>query len=491
MKLTNLIMGCLLLISFSTFAHPSKDQVISRLKKSNPQIFKVTCSSPEKRFEEGINKWYFGTTCHIRTEYPGVTRIYRGNERYIGKSYEKSLLGNSYYEGIPNPNVNDFTPIIADHFFQLLGSEFNYIVGTELPKYELVEGQEFLWGNLNYVTGQFELIYYKRNKDVDNGGVMTLQTIRKVIEISFSRSEDGLKYDPKEKLLLNGKWINDPNKHLGGKTISTEVINKKPITQEEYDGYRYIKDILLEESVKEYLATLPAVEIPTFNSENHVIQYVHELMIEGDKKKIEAVLYHMTPSYYYDIEASKVMNQNGIEFHEKIITDAEMYTEYFCQHPQIKSSQAGQISFYTRDLSSYGRIQVFQAKDLTWRIHTVEYPASKGDWLTKSQAAGDSNCGEAIAVSAPVAVVKYKTGDRVKGKYKGEWYDGTVSSIDPVMDDRYFVKFDNINGQWLTADAMEKGGPKSETETSSGEETKKDKKSKVNLSGLKNRIKIP
>jgi len=58
------------------------------------------------------------------------------------------------------------------------------------------------------------------------------------------------------------------------------------------------------------------------------------------------------------------------------------------------------------------------------------------------------------------------------------------------MDDRYQVKFDAINGQWITGDKMQKATKGKSTETKEPATTKVEK-TKKKLKGLKGKIKFP
>lgn len=149
------------------------------------------------------------------------------------------------------------------------------------------------------------------------------------------------------------------------------------------------------------------------------------------------------------------------------------------------------------------RISVYQSKDLKWRVQALEFPYGTGERLENAKKAGDTKCGTPLDTDAPEAVVKYAIGDRINGQVRGKWYAGTVEKIDNMMDDRYYVKFDAISGQWITADSMQKGGTEKvktttvqpasnstqKTETETPSKTVKNTKSKLN--GLKGKIKLP
>ncbi len=480
MKLKNLLMGCALMIALPSLAQPSDAQVINEVKSGNAKISKVTIGSKDTRLENGIRKHYISYSAYIDTEYPGVQRVYRSQRRYVGNKLEKKLVGNNYYVGIKNPNKTELEEWMKLNKSALLGNYANKACNATDFK---IVNEKYFWSGLNYVEFEAECYYYEKK---NNLSVNKVKFVRNVIA---TRSMDGKKYDPKAKLALNGKWITNSNMHNIGTTKSADVVEELTYSQEEYDKLKSVSEQALIDKSQAFLSTLPDVTIPQFKSDKDCIQYLHELMIEGDKLKIEAVLNQMCPDNFFTDKPNAIYTGRGADFVNHIVNNAEVYKDYFCKHPQIKHEQYAMIQFYTRSLESYGRIQVFQVKDGSWRTNAIEFPYGKGERLEAAKSAGEKNCGEPIFTGAPVKAVQYTIGDRVMGQVRGQWYSGTVNKID------------DINGQWITADLLKKGTSKKEsttkTESTTESTTTSDKskttvdKTKSKIKGLKGKIKIP
>ena len=433
-----------LMLSGIAMAQPSKDQVISRIKSKNPNIIKVVCSSPEKRLEAGTYKWYFGTRSHIKTEHPGITRVYSGTERYVGTTYEKSLLGSDYYIGIPDPDMTELQACLVSKGQDYFSTDYSSIVGTELPAIEPVHGAEIFWNGLNYVTVQYQSEYQIKSRDG-----LTLTTMKLVKNVNFSRSVDGITWDPKAKYLPEGKWINDPSRMLSTNTVSREIISTQTISAEESKNYPLYVNWMKANEANEAFDRLPKVEIPDFKTDMQAIHFVHTNMMHGDSVRMRAILYEMAPRGYF-LDNSIVLTREGENFFSEVLTDMQNYKFKFCDHPKVKHYQSNMLDFYTRNGKSYGQIRVYKSQKGPWRVSEIPAGRSRSDHLTEYKEAGETHCGEAWDISDPIPIIKYSIGDRVEGEYRGTWYSGTINKVDNMMANRYFVKFDKIYGQWLT-----------------------------------------
>ena len=507
MKLSKLLFIFLFLISFSVYAQPSDAQIISQMKGKNPNITKVVISGREKRTEGGTSKTYVFYAAHIKTKYPGVTRVYTSQKRYIGNSFDKDLVGSSYYLGMKNPSIETCQEILNKNKQGFYGNDYKNIVGI-IEEITVVPDNKFYWGTLNSTSFLVSATYLYRTTAYDP----KFQTIKVVKRVSMSRIAEGGKYDPQADILPNGIW-----EFKFAKKISKEKLKEETYSKEQMAGLKSLQMLDDIERANNYIANLPVVELPVFKTDKHVIKFLHDLLIEGDKGKIEAALNQLAPDDYFADRASYLYTQQGAKFLDDIVAYADWYNSKYCKNPQIKSEKYGEVSFFTRDLKGYGAIRVYQKKDLTWRLHSVRSPlykesaGNKDDRAASAKAAGDSNCGEPLNIEVPIGPVKYAIGDRIEGLSRGTWYAGTVGQIDNMMDDRYYVKFDKINGTWITADQMrvptndggeetdiEKGEDKADVKkiepkkvVSKDAEKPSIKKSSKKLNSLKGKIKLP
>lgn len=486
-----LSISLLTMLPIIAVAQPSDAEVISYVKSQNSKINKVTVGSKDKRLESGVYKWFVAYSSYIPTDYPGITRVYRSQLVYVGSKVDRKLVGDDYFLGIDNPKKEDMERILNNDKLSVFGGKYGSLSAQVCnPTDFVVDDNSYYWGNLNAVSFLATCEYFEKLSG------NRVQHVKHTMEFNLSRSVDGVNWDPKATYLPNGKWLveGDNARRLAGLNKNREVLEESVYSDEEYNKLKSVRELYQIEQSKAYISSLPSVSIPEFNSDKHAIQYLHELMIEGDKKKIEATLNEMAPNNWFTDRSNYIYTVNGANTVNGIVENAEMYKEYFCQHPQIKHQQDGMIQFLTRDLSSFGRIQVYKDNGGTWRFTAIEYPYGKGDRLAASQSAGDKNCGTPLDTGAPIEAIKYKIGDNVIGTIRGKSYPGKVEKIDDMMADRYFVRFEGTSAQWITADAMQPASAtksdNSKTESSDKKNGEAADKAKKGLNSLKNKVGI-
>lgn len=493
----SLFIGCIAgITAFSAFgqAAPTKDQVKAKLMEKATNVYKLVVSEPDKRLEGGVYKLYYGFRSYAKTEYPGVERIYSSTVRYIpsgGKYiFDKTLTGDGYYTGIPNPSVSEIEemlnrPEVQSKFFD----NYYYIVG-EIPQIKVSANPEFFWGNLNAVVYNVtaDYTYLDGNK---------LKTVHQESQANMSRSTDGNSWDPKAKLLNDGKW-NVSKIYFTG-TNGKEEVSVKEVTDSEKENLVTVGNLIDQKVASERMSSLPTISIPTFNSALHAVQFIHETLMEGDPSKSQALLMQMGGAAYMLDTEKKILNQRGEELFKELGEHANNYPKAFCLHPIVKekSSSGQMVVFYQRDAVHFDRIEVYYTKNGDWKFSNIGI-LTNVDIANKMADFGDSNCGEALDTAAPAAIHQYKIGERVMGEYRGQWMSGTVEKKDDMMDNRYWVKFDTANGQWLTHDKMKPGtdskAEKKATTTSTNQDSNASDKvenAKSKINGLKGKIKVP
>lgn len=460
MKSKTLLLGLTCTIaSFWTFAQPSDSEVKSKIRsnfKDPSKIVYIKLSEgggrTDHEYENGawVYNYYRSYETKQNTKYPGVTYIYHGSVKYqksgSGYTFNNWLVGDGHYEGIPNPSESEVLEIISKNLPAYLASDYNDVVG-DLSEVKIHSNPEWYWGDLNRVSVNTVVTFTEMVSYTD------VEKRRVVKNITLFRSADGINYDAEAELLTNGKWL--PLTTGMVTRVSFETLERRTLSEEELANTRSLAEIDMEKEAQRTVASLPPIDIPEFNSANHVIQYTHELLIEGDKNKVKAYLYKMLASFYFEEWSEVVLNRKGEDLVNGVLANLEHYKVVFCKHPSIKHQQDGMIQFYDRSKYRFNRIAV-EENDGKWKVTAIEYgvPGTSTDEFASLKNAGEQNCGDAIDTSAPVALEKYSIGDKVQAQINGQWYNGEVNKIDNVMDDRYFVKFENINSKWITADIM-------------------------------------
>jgi hypothetical protein len=440
-------------------AQPSDQAIIAKIRSNynDPStIVSVTLSQGGGRtvreVDDGalVDNYYRSYETRERTKYPGVTRIYNGSVKYrkSGGSYSfrNFLVGDWYYEGIPNPPAAELLELIRANLSEYLGPDYNDIIG-DLGEVTLAADPDWRWEKLNSLSFNTVVTYTLKV------GYRDVETRRVVKRVSIMRSADGGRYDPEAELLLNGRWLPIQRPFVSEK--SHETLARRTLSEAEVASTRTLDETERERTARQMLAALPELTVPEFQSANHVIQFTHELLIEGDRDKVTACLHRMLQPYFFEEWSEVALNGNGRDLIESVLAGLAEYKTAFSRHPQIKHQQEGQVEFYDRALRSFNRIAVAKV-DGRWRINAVEFSAPAPGTAEHAALvqAGESNSGEPLDVAAPKVLEKFAVGDAIEAHLSGAWHRGRVARIDDVTPDRYFLEFDEIRSMWVTATVM-------------------------------------
>lgn len=551
-SILNFLFGILF---FSTaFAQPSE----SDLKKKVNEYFgdvsfiqEITFQSPklEKRWVKDDWKYYWSRKFNVKgkTDYPGVFEILYGGVQYVknGSSYsfDRILTGGlAGYEGIPNPSTSDINSHLTNTFDPLdfYGNyTMNYLIDAP-NTVKLADDPNWKWVGLNEVMCDVVSTYTVLTNNI--GGVQDKQGN---FRITLKRSTDGKIFDPEAGLLKSGIWL--PLEK--GKESNPKILKTYSISKEELANTRTFAQQYAERHAEEFKKSLAVVELPEFQNANHLMQFMHELLIEGDEAKITAFCYQMFPKYLFEEWSEIVLNKNGKEKLENILKDLEYYKVAFCKHPIIKEIGATYVRFYDRNKQRMNNIRVSYEND-RWYVMEMKYyigqedlpvyesnqetycgenpiflsdaPAFKtgdkveifhgGSWrdaeilkpemnkggysvkygvsgLTEWKYVSEVRSG-ANAVQEETQLFKeFEIGQKVKAKYTNTWYDGTILKVNYDTEE-YLVEIPERNiDTWINNQDIKLSSES--TEEKQEENDKKTDKAKSTLKGLKSKIKIP
>lgn len=413
------------------FAQPSDAEIKQKVKNtfSAGDIISIKLFDPkvQKKWvkDRYITYWDKKYNVTLKTEYPGVTIINYGGARYIksGSTYTFANMltgGFDRYEGIPIPSVEEFNKILQEKY-NPVNFYSNFLLGriVEADKnIVLSEDPKFKWVGLNRLRCEVVSTYEMKTSDV---GHMTVE--KGIYQVFLERSEDGINYDENAKLLTDGKWL-----PIGkGFKKKTEIVRKYKLTKQEQQELKTLKESGAVQMAQEIKNSLVPLDLPDYEGTHHFMQSIHELLIEGDKKKIESLLYNYLADFYFEEWSDIVLNQRGKELFEKVLNNLDNYALAFCKHPHIKHIQAGQVSFYDRSKFRHNTIRVSYENE-RWYINDLSFYITKED-LAKHESSGENNCdGNIIYIAGEP---EFGPGDPIEVFIDNRWIAGEV--VKPEM----------------------------------------------------------
>ncbi|MEO9533947.1 MAG: hypothetical protein ABJG68_03045 [Crocinitomicaceae bacterium] len=459
---TNLIFTVFLglFMSLSVHAQPSDATLRTKVQNyyENPINLTFGKADLEKRWVKDHYAYYWSKhfNCKLKTEYPGVYSLHYGGVQYLksGNSYiyDNFLTGGfDGYEGIPTPSKESLNAHLKNTFDPLnfyAGYLLNYIV--EAPNtIELAADPKFKWVNLNELRCNVTTTYTLKTNDIGN-----MEEQKGTFEIVLLRSADGISYDKEAKLLNSGKWLPVPKGFKKG----TEPIKKFMLSKEEADAKKTLAQLNAVRAAEEFKKSLAVVEIPKFKSSNHLMQFTHELLLEGDEEKVKAFMYQMLPRGFFQEWSEIVLNQNGEMMMAEALEDLPNYSKAFCQHPEIKEIRANYVRFYDRAKKRMNGIYVKYEND-RWYITDIRYTIRAEDFALYEQS-GEDNCeGDLIFIDDEPL---FNPGDPIKVLERGTWFDGEVVSAD-MSKGGYNVTYGRSNlSAWKFVNEVKAGEVKEE-----------------------------
>lgn len=522
-------------------------------------IQEITFQKPkmEKRWVKTEWKYYWSRKFNIKgkTDYPGIYQLIYGGVQYekngSNYSYDRILTGGTFgYEGIPNPNKEEVNQQLKKSFDPLVfygNYKMNYLIDAP-NTIHLADDPNWKWIGLNEVKCNVISDYTVLTNNI--GGV---QDKRGVFRISLKRSEDGKTFDPEAGLLKSGKWLTVKK----GDEIKTEILKTYSISKEELKNTKTFSQKYAERHAQEFQKSLSIIDVPDFENSNHAMQFIHEMLIDGDKEKITALCYKMFPKHLFEEWSDIVLNQNGKEMLKNILKDLDYYEEGFCIHPIIKEIGSTYVRFYDRNKKRMNRISVSYEND-RWYLYEVKYFINEED-LTGFRENQETNCGEnpiyldedpsfkkgdlveifeggtwrdAEILNAEMnkggysvkygisglttwkyvsevrasqnqksqesqeaqAFKNFDIGQKVMAKYTNVWYPGTILKVNYDKEE-YLVEIPDRNiDAWINNQDIKNqentSTKNNKQETTDSKKEKKEEKKKLNLGGLKNKVKI-
>lgn len=424
-------------ISILTFAQPSdgtiKAKILNGYKAgSSVRVEILGDGYSDTEYDDGAYHTYYRRNykSYTATQYSGINHVYWGAIQYelIGGSYQFSqmLIGTTWYEGVPDPNKEEIIKLLNSDKKKLVTNlHYNKIVG-EISDISIPDDVEYKWSELNHVGLTVNITFSEFTSYTE------LETAVHTYNIGLSSEE------------YQSPWLSFGSSH---DNTHRDVISVKKCTDEEIASMRTLDIVDEENAVKEFLASLPEVEEPPiFQSDKQLYYYIHEIIMTKPIDEVQAHIYKLLqPEQCYQENNDILLKPWVEEWITELVENHEAYKAAHCLYPSVKAHQYGMITFYNRENKGTCRIKGWNI-DETWQLTTIAFhpaPASSFERLKSN----DSNCGEKPYLE--VGSKKYEIGDRVEGEFPQGWYSGTISKKDPNDENRYYVKYDDGDQQWM------------------------------------------
>ncbi|MDD5149596.1 MAG: hypothetical protein PHC28_03835, partial [Flavobacterium sp.] len=267
-------------------------------------------------------KWYIKSMeTKWKTAYPEIKRWERNEYRYnyIGGKwvFDRTYLFESWYDGIPNPTEAEILKSLEDAY---VGYD---VAVKEKPTFKLADNPKWKWHTYNNVEFLVEAVYYEKTS-------YTEITHKKVIfPVKLYRDTGNNSYDVTAKYVKGAPWLKIANKHIVTTNANTTILGVTTHSDAEMNSIKSMSQIADENQAKERASSLGALTIPYFTSDREAIFWIHNILREGDKNRIELMTMKMLASYHFVNGSDVILNSRGERILTGLKNGADFYKDLF------------------------------------------------------------------------------------------------------------------------------------------------------------------
>lgn len=439
-------------LSIAAIAQPG-DAEIRQIPMSKGAIATKFTSEKGTIHTTITEKWYMRTLeSKWNTDFPEIKRWERTEYRYNyngGKwVFYKSYLNSSWFDGIPNPEESEIVKLLE-------ASKVGYQNAViEKPVFKLAAEPKWLWHTYNSVEFMVEAIHFEKTNHTEVAKKKTIFPVR------LYRDNGEGKHDPNtKKYYKNNPWLAVNKPIISTSYSKDEILETRNYTSEEADKIKTMNEIVAESEAQKRFSSLGAISIPAFQTDKEAIVWIHNILRDGDKDKIEMMLLSMLSSYNFEKGSSVLLNESGKNLLDNLKKVASNYSTLYCEFPTIKHEQENMMQFYDRENQSHARIAL-DVENGKFKISDIDcYFEPPADKISNCKAAGETNCGKPINTTAPAKLPKFLPNDLVTVNWNGQgkdFYNGKIIKVDSFNENRYFVEFEKIQSAWIEAKFINK-----------------------------------
>lgn len=426
------------------YAQPSDATMLAKIKSDTKNLISANLEGKgiaEKEYENNAWQYYYRKSYRTKakTQHAGISYNYYGGIQYIknGGSYvfDRFLIGDGYYEGVPNPDKAEIEKILKTDLKKFLnGYHYNKIVG-DLSEISFPADPEWRWHTLKSVSFNMKVTYSEPISYTD------VETAEHTYNVRLYSDE------------FKGPWKNFISSE---KQNLRKQIELKKYTADEVRAMKTLQDVDAENIAKAEMGNLPTIgEIPAFESDKQLFYFVHDIIMTKSADEIKAYLYKVIANSAKEQGSDILLTNYAQGWVDKVIKNEQIYKKTHCPYPTIKAQQANMITWYDKENRRMLRY-TGALEDNIWKLTLINYYPAKSDEVTRMESLA-TNCQEKPNLTVR-KIISYKVGDKVKGKFSNGTFPSSITKLDPQNKNRYFIKLDNDNsgkGYWIDEKFLE------------------------------------
>ncbi|PHR26401.1 MAG: hypothetical protein COA38_14940 [Fluviicola sp.] len=421
----------ILIIGTVSFAQPSDASILNKLKTggNNPDLISISLIGERPGIREEVENntkvfnFYRSYKAKMKTEYPGVTRTYRGMIKYgkrLGSwTYIQKLVGDESYEGIPNPTWGEIEQTLKGNMKNTFGSALYAQIVGEISDFKLANEPNWHWHSMSSVEFMVTATYSQKVNYTD---------LEKITETFSIRLYADAYKAPWNSTFLRGN----------GTKVS---LGKTTYSKDELASMRTLKQINIEQSTAIELANLPSIEIPSYSNHTQLMMHFHSLLMTAEGPMIEAYLRKTLTSGYFDSQMTTVLNDRGVKLVNKVVALSVRYRSQYCTDPQVKHTQSNMIEWFNKDASTNSRVASIDLGNGVRGISEISLSVNNTD-SEKGKVLAEMSC---KTRTNPLLRMKESKLNSVMGAYvfcrygTSEWY--YVGQINGATNSGYKIKW--------------------------------------------------
>jgi hypothetical protein len=437
-----LLLTAAIAISFITNAQVSQATMTAQIKGDDNSVISVEYSGngkAENEYADGAwhNYFYQNYKTISSTKYPGITYVYRGVIRYEDNRFQQYLIGDSWYEGVPDPDKDELLAILKGDLKSFL-KDFNYnnTVG-EISEITFVEGEEFRWTKLTQLQVKLQVT------------ITTIETSTKLekathtYEVYFYSDE------------YQGPW--KEGFYSSYQKKDKVLIETLTYTAEEVAAMKTLSMIDEENAAAKELASLPKIEVPIFQSAKQLFYYTHNIIMTKERDEIFAYFYAVAdPKECFVKGSSVLMTDDTKKWVNYVLDNLDAYRLAHCEYPSIAKESDYHIRFYDRKNSRMLDMSGEKPED-TWKLTEVGFAAPRVDEYDGLRG-NDENCQGAPDLSYRERNY-YEVGDKLTATFSNGDYNGTVDMADQSRNRYQIILVNDKPGKkyWVEEENLKPG----------------------------------
>lgn len=314
-------------------AQPSDAQVREDVMNPGVKKLELTKKAGTKQWNGDVGAWEFVRGVRVVREYPeieGVDLVVVGDAVYqlYGTSYRywKFRVISNEYLGIPNPTEDEIMAILAGDMERFVTNYwYNRIVG-EVKQIRRAD-DTFFWHTPESVSFKMTAIFDAKTSDLD------VASVEQDYEVRLYRDH------------YQGPWQRFLSSNGEQRILSTQRYDADAVR-----AMPTLGSLGQERKAQAALASLPAVEVPVFESGNDLVAHTHKMLRESTPEALEAYLMQVLAPHFFVEGSTMQLTQRGADVINQTIDRAfkkeGTYADQYCANLKIDQRRSSPNRIY-------------------------------------------------------------------------------------------------------------------------------------------------